>query len=119
MGVCRSFREVLGGGDEIFMVLPNYLPLPLHTLRSFVLLTPIFFRGRFLQPFVLHLQRDSLRRFRIFPFLGRKEQKNGGGTRSHNIATPCVRIVTARPSLSFFRGLLRYEEVPEEWWCSW
>jgi len=37
MGVFRAFRTVLGGGDEIFMVLPNYLSPPVPTLSFFVL----------------------------------------------------------------------------------
>jgi hypothetical protein len=51
MGIFRSFRTVFGmGGRVVFMVLPNYLPLVLPTLRFFVsdhppLLLENFYRG--------------------------------------------------------------------------
>ena len=43
MGVYRTFRTLLGGGDEIFMVLPNYLSSTVPTLSFFVLPTHLFY----------------------------------------------------------------------------
>jgi len=50
MGIFRTFRTVSGDEESVFMVLPNYLPLVLPTLRFFVsdhppLLLGNFYRG--------------------------------------------------------------------------
>ena len=69
MGVFRTFRTVLGGGDEIFMVLPNYLSPPVPTLSFFVLDHPSSLLGN-LNRLVLQTAHPApLQRFRIFPIL--------------------------------------------------
>ena len=45
----RTFRTVLEGGDEIFMVLLNYLSPPVPTLSFFVLDHPPLLLGKFEQ----------------------------------------------------------------------
>ena len=107
MGVFRTFRTVLGGGDEIFMVLPNYLSSPVPTLSFFVLPTHLFYWVNLNRLGLQNAHPAPLQRFRIFPFLGRSRFSEVVGS---NPASPISRYSgEALPS----------EEVPAEWWGSW
>ena len=106
MGVFRTFRTVLGGGDEIFMVLPNYLSSPVPTLSFFVLPTHLFYWVNLNRLGLQNAHPAPLQRFRIFPFLGRSRFSEIVGSNP------------ASPSLGFLRGLFLSEEVPEGWWGS-
>ena len=89
MGVCRSFRTVLGGGDEIFIVLPNYLSSPVPTLIYFVLPTHLFYWVNLNRLGLQTAHPAPLQRFRIFPFLGRSRFSEVVGS---NPASPSLDI---------------------------
>jgi hypothetical protein len=76
MGIFRAFRTVSGDGESVVMVLPIYLPLVIPTLRFFVFTTHLFYWVNLNRLGLQTAHPAPLRRFLIFPFLGRNKRED-------------------------------------------